>query len=83
MPPVPQLLLSPAQGCLILPLSFQDPAKETLAHFSINITPHTYTGCAQHSSEAFLTHKCTEYNFDNYERFHGVRFPEVLAVSKN
>lgn len=47
MPPVPQLLLSPAQGCLILPLSFQDPAKETPAHLPINVTPHTYTDCAQ------------------------------------
>lgn len=47
MPPVPQLLLSPAQACLILPLSFQDPAKETLAHFPINITPHTYIDCTQ------------------------------------
>lgn len=37
---------SPAQGCLILPLSIQDPTKEV--HFPLNITPQTCTDCANY-----------------------------------
>lgn len=78
-PQSPSSFCLPAQGCLILPLSFQDPAKETPAHFPINITPHTYTDCAQ-SAVLLRLANAKEYDFDNYQRFHGVRFPEVLAV---
>lgn len=47
-PNIPELQTkgSPAQGCLILPLSLQDPAEETPTHFFFPIK-FTYTDCAQ------------------------------------